>query len=206
VKLSRFARYAGLDPLEAHRRWRTLVDEDSLRSLGLPSPDPSSFKTHLDAAAVRAGANAATALDVATYMVQDELVRLDRMAMAHGLEGRVPFLDHRLVELAFSWPPDTKLRGREGKRPVRRWLANRGFDQPAQARKRGFNHPVAAWMTGQAGGWLLDSRSSLASLVDSTCIETWVREHRTGVRDRSYELFALLVLARWVSSTRLPGM
>ncbi len=206
MKLSRFARYAGLEPLEAHRRWRTLVDDDSLRSLGLAPPDPSFFKTHLDAAARRAGSNAATALDVGTYMVQDELVRLDRMAMAHGLEGRVPFLDHRLVELAFSWPPEVKLRGREGKRPVRRWLARRGFDKPARGRKRGFNHPVASWMRGEAGGWLLDTRESLSALVDPTCIEIWVKEHRTGSRDRSYELFALLVLARWVSSTRLPGM
>lgn len=206
VKLSRFARYADLEPLEAHRRWRTLVDEDSLRSLGLRAADPAPFRKYVEAAAGRTGTNAATALDVATYMVQDELVRLDRMAMAHGLEGRVPFLDHRLVELAFSWAPDIKLHGREGKKPVRRWLANRGFDKPAQARKRGFNHPVASWMTGQAGGWLLDTKASLAALVDPTCIETWVKEHRTGVRDRSYELFALLVLARWVSSTRLPGM
>ncbi len=206
VKLSRFARFAALEPLEAHRRWRTLVDEESLRSLGLRAPDPSSFKSHIDAAARRTRTNAATALDAATYMVQDELVRLDRMAMAHGLEGRVPFLDHRLVELAFSWSPDLKLRRGVGKRPVRRWLANRGFGRPAGARKRGFNHPVAAWMAGEAGQWLMEGRGSLDAWLDSSRVEAWVAEHRAGARDRSYELFALLVLERWAASNHFSTM
>lgn len=205
VKLSRFARYAGLAPLQAHRRWRTLTDDASLRSLGLDPADPTHFESHVDSAASRDGVNGALALDVSTYMVQDELTRLDRMAMAHGLEGRVPFLDHRLVELAFSWAPGLKLRGGVGKRPVRRWLEARGFPGPARARKRGFNHPVAAWMAGAAGEWLLDGRDSLQDLVDTGRVGTWVEEHRKGNRDRSYELFALLVLEKWRAGSCREG-
>jgi len=197
VKLSRFSRYSGLEPLEAHRRWRTLVDDVSLRSLGLDRPDPAHFRSHIESAAVRDGVNGALALDVSTYLVQDELTRLDRMAMAHGLEGRVPFLDHRLVELAFSWRPEVKLRSGLGKRPVRRWLEAQGFPGPAHARKRGFNHPVASWMAGAAGQWLLEDQSALEDLVDTPRVAGWVQEHRSGIRDRSYELFALLILGRW---------
>jgi asparagine synthase (glutamine-hydrolysing) len=74
------------------------------------------------------------------------LTKLDRCLMAHGLEGRTPFLDPAVAAIAMALPDNLKLRGRQGKLMLRRLLAQRLPQAASAARKQGFTVPVASWI------------------------------------------------------------
>jgi len=202
-KLTRFLRYARHGPLPGHLRWRTLIDPAALRALAPDHADPwGPWEALLAAYPEQPLGNRVLAADVEGYLVQNELARLDRMGMAHGLELRVPFLDHRLVELAFRMPYAVKCRGGRGKRPIAWWLRRQGHGDVADRPKRGFNHPVAAWFAGPLGERLLDAldRSRLAPLLRKDPVERWVRRHRQRQEDRAYELWTVLFLLEWAEA------
>ena len=93
--------------------------------------------------------SAALAADLGTYLPEDLLLLLDRTTMAAGVEGRVPFLDHRLVELALAVPPDIRTPDNQQKALERDIAAPYLPDEILRAPKQGFASPVPAWM--QAG-------------------------------------------------------
>lgn len=86
------------------------------------------------------------ATDCAGWLPNDLLIKLDRCLMAHGVEGRTPFLDPDLAQVAFRLPDGLKIRDRRGKWLLRRWLADRLPDSRAFERKRGFTVPVVEWI------------------------------------------------------------
>ncbi|MGF1563695.1 MAG: asparagine synthase (glutamine-hydrolyzing) [Geminicoccaceae bacterium] len=83
--------------------------------------------------------------DIADWLPDDLLLKVDRCLMAYGLEGRVPFLDDHLAGFAFALPDRLKVRGRHGKWLVKRWLEAVRGDVVWQ-RKRGFTVPIRAWL------------------------------------------------------------
>jgi asparagine synthase (glutamine-hydrolysing) len=87
-------------------------------------------------------------VDLQTWLADDLLVKADRMMMAWGVEGRVPFLDHRVVEFGLALPPAMKVEGRTGKILLRRWAERRLPADHVRARKRGFAVPVGDWLRG----------------------------------------------------------
>lgn len=88
--------------------------------------------------------------DVATWLPNDLLLKLDRCLMANGLEGRTPFLDPAVAEFAFTLPDRFKVRGRYGKWLVRTWLEGVCPAADPWARKQGFTVPVATWIAPKA--------------------------------------------------------
>ncbi|MDP3867596.1 asparagine synthase (glutamine-hydrolyzing) [Phenylobacterium sp.] len=88
--------------------------------------------------------------DIATWLPNDLLLKLDRCLMAHGLEGRTPFLDPRVADFAFLLPDRFKVRGRYGKWLVRKWLERVCPAADPWARKQGFTVPVDAWIAPRA--------------------------------------------------------
>ena len=86
------------------------------------------------------------AVDCAEWLPNDLLIKLDRCLMAHGVEGRTPFLDPAVVEVAFSLPDGLKIRGRLGKWLLRKWLDSRLPEARAFEYKRGFTVPVGNWL------------------------------------------------------------
>ena len=88
----------------------------------------------------------AQATDIADWLPNDLLTKLDRCLMAHGLEGRTPFLDSRISEAAFLLPDNLKIQKRQGKWLLRTWLENVMPKAKPFARKRGFSVPVGEWM------------------------------------------------------------
>jgi asparagine synthase (glutamine-hydrolysing) len=89
----------------------------------------------------------AQAVDVAEWLPNDLLIKLDRCLMAHGVEGRTPFLDPVVADLAFRLPDDLKVRGKIGKYLLRRWLERALPEANPFARKRGFTVPVGYWIS-----------------------------------------------------------
>jgi asparagine synthase (glutamine-hydrolysing) len=100
----------------------------------------------------------AQAADVAEWLPNDLLTKLDRCLMAHGVEGRTPFLDPVVADFAFRLPDALKTGMRFGKILLRDWLARAFPEAGAYARKKGFKPPVGAWMAARA-----DELSSLVS-------------------------------------------
>ena len=88
--------------------------------------------------------------DVATWLPDDLLLKLDRCLMAHGLEGRTPFLDPAVAAFAFPLPDRMKVRGRYGKWLMRKWLERACPAAQPWARKQGFTVPVEAWIAPRA--------------------------------------------------------
>ncbi len=89
--------------------------------------------------------------DIATWLPGDLLTKLDRCLMAHGLEGRTPFLDVQVADFAFPLPDRFKVRGRYGKWLLRKWLEHACPAAEPWARKQGFTVPVDAWIEPRAG-------------------------------------------------------
>jgi asparagine synthase (glutamine-hydrolysing) len=92
----------------------------------------------------------AQARDIAGWLPDDLLLKLDRCLMAHGMEGRTPFLDSEVARFAFFLPGKFKVRGRMGKWILRRWLQRHCPGADPFGRKAGFTTPVEAWIAPRA--------------------------------------------------------
>lgn len=141
------------------------------------------------------------ALDIQSYLPDDILVKVDRAAMGVSLETRVPFLDHRLVELAWRIPMHLKIRGGVGKWCLRELLYRRVPKHLVERPKTGFAIPVGDWLRGPLRDWaeyLLDKqRLTSAGYFNASEIETKWREHLTGGRNWHYYLWDILMFESW---------
>ncbi|MBN1816601.1 MAG: asparagine synthase (glutamine-hydrolyzing) [Sedimentisphaerales bacterium] len=135
------------------------------------------------------------------YLPDCLMVKTDVASMANGLEVRSPFLDHRLVEYAASIPSTMKLKGWIGKRIFRNTVADLLPEKILTKPKTGFGIPLRKWFCGRLGEMLqetlLDDRSVRRGLFEPVFIRKLVVEHRSGRRDWSYRLWALLFLELW---------
>ena len=132
-----------------------------------------------------------------------ELLRYeDRNSMAHSLEARVPFLDHRLVELAFSLPGGELIRGGRTKDVLRRALAGvLPASVAARRDKLGFVTPERRWFRGELGVFAAQIFSSPElterGFVDPAALQQRLRRHRSGEIDAGMELWRALNLELW---------
>ena len=141
------------------------------------------------------------ATDVETYLPDDLLVKMDIATMAHSVEARSPFLDHRLMEFAAALPVENKLQGATGKLllrgALRRILPSEILTRP----KKGFGVPLARWFREAhrelLSDVLLDPRSLDRGYFQRDQIEYLIREHRDYVADHSARLWTLLQLEMW---------
>jgi asparagine synthase (glutamine-hydrolysing) len=148
-------------------------------------------------------------LDGRLALVDDMVHYFDRASMAHGLEVRVPFLDHRLVEFCATIPAGLKIRGRTQKYILKR--AARGLlpDRIVDKRKRGFfRHSSVGWLQAQMPGavsdYLLGPSPRCAEFLDRDALEELLATYRAGGADRHVHLLiAVLLLEIWLS-TYLP--
>ena len=92
-------------------------------------------------------------LDTSTYLPDDILVKVDRSSMAASLETRVPFLDHRVVEIALRLSLDQKIRNGKGKRILRKILNKYVPEHLIERPKQGFGIPLAEWLRGPLREW-----------------------------------------------------
>ena len=138
-------------------------------------------------------------VDIKTYLTDDILVKVDRASMAHSLEVRAPILDHKLMELAAAIPSSLKLRGTSGKFIFKKALERILPKHVLQRRKMGFAVPLAKWFRGELKDFAhsaIFARNQSAFLNEDTVKQVW-REHQGGLRDRSTELWTMLMFRLW---------
>jgi asparagine synthase (glutamine-hydrolysing) len=142
------------------------------------------------------------AMDATGYLPVDILTKVDRAAMANSLETRVPFLDHRVVELAWRLPPRMKIRNGEGKwlprRLLERHVPRALFERP----KMGFGVPLDAWLRGSLRAWaeaLLDpARLRQQGLLRPEPVQRMWQEHISGRYNRQHHLWTILMFQAWL--------
>ncbi|MFZ3287891.1 MAG: XrtA/PEP-CTERM system amidotransferase [Telluria sp.] len=148
-------------------------------------------------------------LDFKTYLPGDILTKVDRASMAHGLEVRVPLLDHQLVEWISGLPPDFKLRGSEGKYLFKKALETRLPKQILYRTKMGFSVPLASWFRGplasQLSAALLGPTLAHTGIFNMACIAELLAQHRSGRRDYSAALWSLLMFEAFLRNVLHAG-
>jgi asparagine synthase (glutamine-hydrolysing) len=159
-------------------------------------------RRYLHAASSWAASNdAAFYADIKTYLPNDQLEYNEKMSMAHSLELRVPFCDHKLIEFSASLPLELKTRGFRPKRllkeAVRGLLPEAIINRP----KLGLHAPVGLWLQHDLKSLMADllSRETIErrGYFRYEAIQELIGLHETGKRDFSWQLWMLLVLEVW---------
>lgn len=139
--------------------------------------------------------------DIKTTLVSEMLTKADRMTMAHGLEARVPFLDHHLVEWAFTVPGRHKIRDGSGKALVKSAMERYLPRDILHRRKQGFNVPMKIWMRGELRDFVRDTltpaRIRSRGFFRPEAVEGLLDDHFSERTDASNKIFALLMLETW---------
>jgi asparagine synthase (glutamine-hydrolysing) len=139
--------------------------------------------------------------DMKSVLISEMLTKVDRLTMAAGVEARVPFLDHELVEWAFSLPGDLKIKDGEGKLLVKRALEPRLPAEILYRPKAGFNLPLGRWLrTGlreMVGDLLSPAAVARRGYFKPRVVSNMVDRHMKGGDDIGNRLFVLLMLELW---------
>ena len=137
-------------------------------------------------------------LTLRTYLLDDLLPKVDRMAMAHGLEVRSPFLDHELVEFALRLPDNARVRGMKGKRALSAGLEDLLPGDILHRRKHGFAVPLDRWFRADLRPYLdamLGSKDArVRSHVAPEALDRMLSEHQTRLANHRDSLWTLLTL------------
>ena len=130
------------------------------------------------------------------------MTKVDIATMAHSLECRQPFLDHRLVEFAASLPIDLKLRLKQSKLLLQKAFSKLLPEQIWNRKKMGFGVPLDHWFRNElkplTHDVLLHSEARCHEFFQAATIQELVQQHETGQRDHSQRLWSLLFLEMWM--------
>ncbi|MBV9396763.1 MAG: asparagine synthase (glutamine-hydrolyzing) [Bryobacterales bacterium] len=203
-KISRLLAGSQLPPLDAHLYWNGTFSRSEKRGLlnaagihllngfaplELPGKDVGYLNRFLW-------------LDQLYYLPDDILYKSDRMSMAHSLEVRPPFLDHRIVEFAARLPENLKIRGGTLKFLLRDLMKDRLPRPVVKRRKEGFDIPAHHWLRTVLRPLLLDTLDERAvkesGIFSWPAIETVLRDHLDRRANLGYHLWGLLVLFQWM--------
>jgi asparagine synthase (glutamine-hydrolysing) len=204
-KAKRFARAAALPPLERHHGWKEIFPPRARTDLAGPGAsawDP--IDLYRERYAETEGAEPLARMqdvDLGIYLVDDLLVKTDRLSMAHSLELRVPFLDPEVAEFAFALPTSLKVRGFAKKRLLRAALGPLLPREIVRGRKQGFSIPIAAWLRGPlepfAREVLAPTAVARPGLLDPAAVTPLLDRHCSGQEDLSRQIWGLMALTLW---------
>jgi asparagine synthase (glutamine-hydrolysing) len=209
-KLQRFLEGSLLHPGRAHTYWNGTFSDAEKAAL-VRAPLPISLNQILEEL-LRLPANkdalaAFLWLDQKYYLADDILTKSDRMSMAHSLEVRPPFLDHRIVEFAASLPADLKIRGSHQKFILRQLMRDKLPPAVLTRAKIGFDIPAHDWLRGPLRDLLVDTlqagAAEHAELFNSEILLKFVRLHLERKANIGYHLWGLLILFLWMNKWQI---
>jgi asparagine synthase (glutamine-hydrolysing) len=209
-KLKRFLEGSLLPPEQAHIYWNGTFSEAAKARL-LRRPLPGTMGDILEQLAVTAnrGLSSYLAFDQQYYLADDILVKSDRMSMAHAVEVRPPFLDHRIVEFAATLPDTMKMRGSRQKFLLKELMKGKLPPSILDRKKVGFDIPAHQWLRGSLRPLLLDTLkeglSEHAELFRTDAIENYLRLHMEKRANLGYHLWGLMILFLWMKQWRIQS-
>lgn len=142
--------------------------------------------------------------DLKTWLVDDLLIKADRMSMASSIELRVPFLDYRLVETAYNMPSKYKIKFGQSKYILKRLMKNRLPNEIIHRKKMGFPTPLKlmfeSHLKDYAFDTLLKNNASIHNYFEPSAIEKLLVEHTNKVHDHHRTIWQLIVLEEWLKA------
>jgi asparagine synthase (glutamine-hydrolysing) len=217
-KIRRFRRGLAAPGGHPHVRWRTVFSEEERDALVTVDARPLLEDTWGRALGWLEGTERWPALtrfqwlDMRVWLDGCVLRKVDALAMAHAIEVRVPFLDHRVVEAALSAPPSLRLRGWTDKYALRRIMAGRLPERIRRRPKAPFQLPLDAWFRSPLLGYAREQfaaggLSRLPMLLPAAAAAV-LEAHAAGRESAGVQLWALLVLGGWIEHfyDRLPAL
>jgi asparagine synthase (glutamine-hydrolysing) len=212
-QLKRFLEGCRMAPERAHVYWNGTFSEAQKAAL-LRSELPPALERILTKLHDRTASTDDLApylwFDQRYFLPDDILTKTDRMSMAHSLEVRPPFLDHRIVEFAASLPASLKIRGSRQKVLLKELMRDKLPASVVQREKIGFDIPVHDWLRGCLRTLmqevLMDGASEHAGLFRRDVIETQIRDHLERRVNVGYHLWGLMVLFLWMKKWGIQAM
>jgi asparagine synthase (glutamine-hydrolysing) len=204
-KLKRFLAGALLPADEAHFYWNGTFSAGEQQTLGFNASGErlSSLSERLHGVpSASSVVNRYLFIDQHYYLPDDILYKCDRMSMAHSLEVRPPFLDHRIVEFASGLPASLKIKGSSTKHVLREVVRKKLPPAILQRPKEGLDIPAHEWLRGPLRPLVLDALGETsvrdAGLFDSRAIQAVVDRHLSRKANLGYHLWGLLTLHLWL--------
>jgi asparagine synthase (glutamine-hydrolysing) len=204
-KAKRFLEGTLLDPRDAHFYWNGALDDRTKRALYQAPryPRPGELVNTLPTEAFLCGEiNRFLWVDQKYYLPDDILYKCDRMSMAHSLEVRPPFLDHRIVEFAARLPEDFKVRGPVLKFLLRELMRDKLPPAVLARPKEGFDIPAHRWFRGPLRPLAEDVLSAdnvrRTGIFRAEVVERLKQDHFRRRANYGYQLWGLLTLMLWM--------
>lgn len=200
----------GAGPLERYFRMVTYQRSETLRrllsddlgELARSGPDPAVFSRLAAESGALDYVSTLQQIDMATYLPDDILAKVDRTSMAVSLESRVPLLDHRLMEFVATIPSSFKLRNAGGKYLLKRAMAQDLPEGILTRKKMGFGVPLGDWFRRELRDMtrdvLLGSQARRRGIFRASEVEALLATHDAGRRDYSARLWALICFELWM--------
>jgi asparagine synthase (glutamine-hydrolysing) len=204
----RFLEGTGHDPRLGHARWRLFAGERLRHELftpealaSMPTPIGDHVLRLADQAGERGELDRALYVDLRSYLADNCLVKVDRMAMACSLEVRVPLLDPELVALAFHMPERYKVAGQRTKVLLKRVAARHIPRECVYRRKEGFSVPMKHWLNREfrplMDALLAPDQLRREGIFRVDTVERLKAEHGRGQQNHSHVLWAMVVFQDW---------
>jgi asparagine synthase (glutamine-hydrolysing) len=207
-KLKRWIEGSLLHPDEAHFFWNGTFSAEQRQQI-FPRSGGSGLRRLVDGLKIGPCGvlNRYLTVDQNFYLTDDILYKTDRMSMAHSLEVRPPFLDHRIVEFAAGLPQRLKIRGMKQKFLLKELMRGKLPESVLNRKKTGFDIPTHDWFRGVLRGMLMDTLTPEAiaatGVFDAKAIHTMIRDHMERRINVGYHLWGLLTLFLWMKQWKV---
>lgn len=205
-RIRQFINGTFMSPEGRYAQWVSIFNDESKERLfcdGINSNEE--WKTYLDKYLYNKNIssihNRVFYTDIKTYLPNNQLEYVDKMSMAHALEVRVPFCDHKLLEFSATIPYQMKIKGLNTKYLLKKAAKKILPDSILNRKKIGFNAPIGIWFQGALNSYIKEQLSEYKlkrnGFFNYSAVEAIMNKHNAKVKDYSLNLWALLVFQVW---------